>query len=110
MSTTIRKGEMSRRVAKSLGCTAARGEEALNAVLEGITDAMRAGDRVVLMGFGTFELVDVKPRKVGPIRGVNSGELIEVPGAYARAVQGGQDACPGGSELSFTGLHGSGNV
>jgi len=70
---------MSRRVAKSLGCSAARGEEVLNVVLEGITDAMRAGDKVVLTGFGTFEVVEVKARKVRPIRGANSGGLVEVP-------------------------------
>ena len=79
MSNTIRKSEMSSRVAKSLGCSAARGEKVLNKVLEGITDAMREGDRVVLTGFGTFEAVEVKARKVRPIRGANRGGLIEVP-------------------------------
>ena len=48
-------------------------------MLASIADAMRAGDRVVLTGFGTFEVREVKARKVRPIRGANSGELIEVP-------------------------------
>ena len=83
MNSAIRKGEMSRRVAEALGCSSSKGEKALNAVIESVTDAMRAGDRIVLTGFGTFELVKVKARRVRPIRGAGSGELIEVP-AHAR--------------------------
>ena len=79
MSSTIRKGEMSRRVAEAMGCSNGEGEKALNAVLDSVTDAMRADDRIVLTGFGTFELVEVKARRVRPIRGASSGEFIEVP-------------------------------
>ena len=79
MSNTLRKREMSERVAESMGCTKSQGEQALNAVLASIVEAIRAGDRVVLTGFGTFELRDVKARRVRPIGGRNSGELIKVP-------------------------------
>ena len=79
MSNTLRKREMSERVADLMGCSKARGEQALNAVLESITDAVREGDRVVLTGFGTFEVREVRARRVRPIQGTNSGELIEVP-------------------------------
>ena len=79
MSNTLRKREMAERVAESMGCSKSQGERALNAVLASIADAMRAGDRVVLTGFGTFEVRDVKARKVRPIQGANREELIEVP-------------------------------
>jgi len=79
MSNTLRKREMSLRVAEAIGCSNTEGERALNVVLESITDTLRAGDRIVLTGFGSFELVEVKARKVRPIRGASSGELIEVP-------------------------------
>ena len=79
----IHKGEMTRRVAESVGCSNSKGEKALNAVLKSLTDALCAGNKIVLTGFGTFELTKVKARKVRPIRGANSGELIEVP-AYMR--------------------------
>lgn len=79
MSDTLRKREMSARVAELLGCPKSGGELALNAVLQSITDAIRNGDRVVLTGFGTFETRDVRARKVRPVRGANRGELIEVP-------------------------------
>jgi len=79
MGDTIRKGEMSRRVAEAMDCSNGEGEKALNAVLESVTNAMRAGDRIVLNGFGTFELAEVKARRVRPIRGASSGDLIKVP-------------------------------
>ena len=79
MNNTVRKGEMARRLSEYMGCTTADGEKALNAVLESITEAMEAGDRVVLTGFGTFESRKVKARKVRAIGGASSGELIEVP-------------------------------
>ena len=79
MSDTLRKREMSRRVAEAMGCSYGEGEKVLNAVLESVTDAMRAGDRIVLTGFGTFEPTEVKARRVRSIRGTSSGELIEVP-------------------------------
>ena len=79
MSDTIRKGEMARRVAELLGCSDIEGEKALNAVISSVTDALCAGDKIVLTGFGTFDLTKVKARRVRPIRGSNSGELIEVP-------------------------------
>ena len=76
---TLRKSEMSSRVGKELGGTNSQGEAALNAVLKSIQEALAEGDRVVLTGFGSFELRDVKARKVRPIRGSKAGDLIEVP-------------------------------
>ena len=79
MSDTLHKREMSERVAELMGCSKARGEQVLNAVLESVTDAVREGDRVVLMGFGRFEAREMRKRRIRPIRGANKGELIEVP-------------------------------
>lgn len=70
---------MSGRVAAKLGGSKVQGEAALNAVLSSIADAIGAGDRVVLTGFGSFEVRQVKARKVRPIRGAQEGQLIEVP-------------------------------
>ncbi|MDA1188628.1 MAG: HU family DNA-binding protein, partial [Chloroflexi bacterium] len=51
----------------------------LNAVLESVQAALASGDRVVLTGFGTFEIRKVKARRVRPIRGGSAGSLITVP-------------------------------
>ena len=90
MSDTLRKREMAARVAGLMGCPKSRGELALNAVLQSITDAVRNGDRVVLTGFGTFETRDVSARKVRPVRGANRGELIEVPAHKAVRFRAGE--------------------
>ena len=64
----LRKNDMSARVAAKLGVSRTQGDEALNAVLDTIQEALANGDRVVLTGFGSFEIRNVKARKVRPIR------------------------------------------
>ena len=70
---------MSSRVADKLGESRAQGEAALNAVLDTVRDALSSGNRVVLTGFGSFEVRQVKARRVRPIRGGQAGTLITVP-------------------------------
>ncbi len=76
---TLRKSDLSSRVASRLGSSRSQGEAALRAVLDSVQDALGSGDRVVLTGFGSFEVRDVKARRVRPIRGSSSGSLITVP-------------------------------
>ena len=76
---TLRKSDLATRVATNLGGSRAQGEAALNAVLGSIQDALTSGDRVVLTGFGSFSVREVKARRVKPIRGGQAGTLIEVP-------------------------------
>ena len=76
---TLRKSDMSSRVAGNLGSSRAQGEAALNAVLDSIQEALAGGNRVVLTGFGSFEVRQVKARRVRPIRGGQAGTLITVP-------------------------------
>lgn len=76
---TIRKGDLALRVSMRLNATRAAGDAALNAVLESITDAVAAGDRVVLTGFGSFESRQVKERQVKAIRGPRAGQRVTVP-------------------------------
>ena len=51
---TLRKSDMSSRVAAKLGGSRAQGEAALNAVLDSIQEVLGSGDRVVLTGFRLF--------------------------------------------------------
>ena len=76
---TRRKGDLAYRVAEKLNSTRADGDRALNAVLDCITEAVAAGDRVVLTGFGSFESRQVKERQVTAIRGPQAGQRISVP-------------------------------
>ena len=76
---TLRKSDVGSRVAANLGGSKAQGEAVLNAVLDSIQSALASGDRVVLTGFGSFEVRQVKARRVRPIRGGQAGTLITVP-------------------------------
>ncbi|MBQ3063200.1 MAG: HU family DNA-binding protein [Clostridia bacterium] len=53
-------------------------EAALNAVVEAVKDALAAGDKVQLVGFGTFA---VKARAARTGRNPKTGEAIEVAAA-----------------------------
>jgi DNA-binding protein HU-beta len=60
------KGEMDKKAA----------EKAVNAVFGAVADALKAGDKVQLVGFGTFE---VKTRGERTGRNPKTGETIKVP-------------------------------
>ena len=76
---TLRKSDVTARVATKLGGSRAQGEAALNAVLSSIQESLKSGDRIVLTGFGSFSVREVKARRVRPIRGSGAGTLITVP-------------------------------
>ena len=76
---TLRKSDIAARVATRLKGSSAQGESALSAVLNSIQDALAEGDKVVLTGFGSFSIRDVKARRVKPIRGGQAGQLITIP-------------------------------
>ena len=76
---TLRKSDMASRVAAKVGGSRSQGDTALNAVLDSIQEALVAGDRVVLTGFGSFEVRQVKERRVRPIRGGDGDGLRTVP-------------------------------
>jgi DNA-binding protein HU-beta len=75
---TLRKSDITARVATKLGGSKAQGEAALGAVLTSIQEVLASGDRVVLTGFGSFSIREVKARRVKPIRGGKAGQLITV--------------------------------
>ena len=76
---TLRKSDLVAAVAKSMNGTRSSAEDALNSVLDTLRISLAKGDRVVLTGFGTFEVREVKERKVRPIRGGSAGKTITVP-------------------------------
>ena len=76
---TLRKPDLGATVAGKLGSSGAQGEAALNAVLDSIQEALAGGNRVVLTGFGTFDVRNVKARMVRANWGRQAGNLIAVP-------------------------------
>ena len=80
MAKQLGKGDIVSHVAANLKGTQADGKQALDAVLESVTTALKAGNSVTLTGFGTFEVREIKERKVRAIRGPKAGTLVAVPG------------------------------
>ena len=62
-------------------------EAALNATVDAITDALKAGDKVQLVGFGTFA---VKARAARTARNPRTGATMEVAAAKAPAFAAGK--------------------
>ena len=72
----MNKTELIAAVAENAGMSKKDGEKAVNAVLDAITGALVAGDKVQLVGFGTF---DVKERAARVGRNPKTKEEIQIP-------------------------------
>ena len=74
MAQTLRKNDLAGIVAQRMGGTRSAGETALNAVTAAIQESLIRGDRVVITGFGSFEVRKIKERTVRPLRGPQAGQ------------------------------------
>lgn len=72
----MNKAELIESIASATELSKAKSGEALDAVLEAITGALKKGDEVRLVGFGTFS---VKKRAAGKGRNPATGEEIKIP-------------------------------
>jgi len=70
------KLELIEKISGSAGITKVAAGDALNAAISGITSALKRGQKVSLMGFGTFSVSKRKPR-VG--RNPKTGDVIKIP-------------------------------
>jgi DNA-binding protein HU-beta len=91
----MNKGQLKDAVAEAAGLSGADAERALEAVIDTITNAVAGGDKVTIVGFGTFE---PRERSARTGRNPQTGEEIQiaastVPGfkagaAFKEAVNG----------------------
>ncbi len=83
----MNKNELISAVAEKSGLSKKDSEKALNAALEAITAAVAKGEKVQLIGFGTFEL---RERAEKQARNPRTGEKMTVPACKAPAFKAGQ--------------------
>ncbi len=83
----MNKLELVNAVADKAELTKRDAERAVNAVVESIEEALKVGDRVSLVGFGTFEVRDRKPR-VG--RNPQTGQEIRIPAGKVPSFKAGK--------------------
>ncbi|MBU3059252.1 MULTISPECIES: nucleoid-associated protein HU-beta [Pseudomonas] len=74
----MNKSELVDRIAASADIPKAVAGRALDAVIESVTGALKAGDSVVLVGFGTFA---VKERAARTGRNPQTGKPIKIEAA-----------------------------
>ena len=70
------KTELVKAIAAKAEISNAQGAKALDAFIEAVTGALKGGDKVSLVGFGTFEVKDVPAKE-----GINpaTGAKIKIP-------------------------------
>ena len=72
---TVNKKELAAAVASACDMTNADAVKAIDATLDTITDTLKAGDEVRLLGFGTFKTAH---RKAGTGRNPQTGKEIQI--------------------------------
>jgi DNA-binding protein HU-beta len=76
----MKKVELVEALAKKVGLTKAEAGRALDATFEVIAEALEKGDRVPLVGFGTF---GISKRGARTARNPRTGENIKIPARKA---------------------------
>lgn len=75
------------KIAEKSGLSKKQAEQALGAFIDSVTEALKEGDKVQLMGFGTFE---VKERAARTGRNPSTGEAIEIPASKTPTFKAGK--------------------
>ena len=76
----MNKAEFVAKVAEKSGLTRKQADAAVAAFTQTVIDALKDGEKVQLMGFGTFEVKD-RPARTG--RNPTTGETIEIAASKA---------------------------
>ena len=82
----MNKTELIAAIAEKANLTKKDAEKSLNAVVASITDALVKGDKVQIVGFGTFE---VRERAAKEARNPRTGETIKVAATKVPAFKAG---------------------
>ncbi|HFQ14679.1 MAG TPA: HU family DNA-binding protein [Gammaproteobacteria bacterium] len=83
----MNKAELIDAVAENADISKASATRAVDTVLESITDTLKKGDQVALVGFGTFS---VKERAARTGRNPRTGEPLEIPAAKVPSFKAGK--------------------
>ena len=83
----MNKGELVSSVAAGAGLSKKDAEKAVAAVFDSITDALTQGDKVQLVGFGTFEVRERAARKG---RNPQTKQEITIPASKAPVFKAGK--------------------
>lgn len=83
----MNKTELVSAVAEQAQISKKDAEKAVSAVVDTIANALKGGDKVQLVGFGTFE---VRQREARKGKNPRTGEAIDIPASKAPAFKAGK--------------------
>lgn len=72
----MNKQELIAKIAKDTGATKSLAAQSVDSLIEGITKALKKGDTVTFVGFGTFK---TSQRKARTARNPQTGAAIKIP-------------------------------
>ena len=81
----MNKQELIAKIAKDTGRRRRTAAQAVDSLIDGITKALKKGDSVTFVGFGTFK---TSQRKARTARNPQTGAAIKIPKRRCRALQG----------------------
>lgn len=81
------KAELITAVAEKSGLTKKASAAAIDAFTASVTDALKAGDKVQLVGFGSFDVVE-RAARTG--RNPQTGDSIQIPASKAPKFKAGK--------------------
>ena len=81
------KVELIRQIANRASMSHKDAEKALKAFTEAVTEALKEGDKVTLVGFGTFEISE-RAGRTG--RNPQTGEPVEIPASKSPKFKAGK--------------------
>lgn len=83
----MNKTEFVAAIAEKAGLSKKDADKAVSALIETVTDALKNGDKIQLVGFGTFEVRE-RPERTG--RNPRTNETITIPATKVPAFKAGQ--------------------
>jgi DNA-binding protein HU-beta len=84
----MNKAELVEELANQTGLTKKTSRKGVDAVISAITDSLSGGDKVTLVGFGTFQ---IKSRKGRRGRNPQTGQTIQIPAKKVPKFNPGKD-------------------
>ncbi|WAH36137.1 HU family DNA-binding protein [Alicyclobacillus dauci] len=84
----MNKQDLINKTAEKSGLTKKDSEAVVNGIFESIEEALSAGEKVQILGFGTFE---VRERAARSGRNPQTGEVIEIPAGKVPAFKAGNN-------------------
>ena len=84
----MNKTDLINKIAEEAGITKAQAAASLNAVIDGVKETLKAGDKVAILGFGTFSLTE---RAARDGRNPKTGDLIKIAARRSVRFKPGKD-------------------